>query len=80
LQEKNTRLTARWENEEGGDGAIKKLQEQLDQKQVELEQAQRQGNWEVGRAHSYGDMRDLKAPDRAGPEAPARLTKSGRRW
>src|SRR5580704_9895291 len=42
LQEKNTQLAARWENEIGAMRAIKQLQEKLDQKQTELEQAQRQ--------------------------------------
>ncbi len=46
LQEKNTQLTARWENEVGAMRAMKQLQEQIDAKQVELEQAQRQ--WELG--------------------------------
>ena len=32
------RLTARWENEKGAMDAIKKLQEELDHKQTELEQ------------------------------------------
>jgi len=59
LQEKNTRLTARWENEKGAMDAIKKLQESLDQKQVELEQAQRQGNWEAAARIKNGDVRDL---------------------
>src|SRR5687767_5563990 len=60
LQEKNTRLTARWENEKGAMDRVKHLQEQLDRKQVELEQAQRQGNWEVAARIQYGEMRDLK--------------------
>src|SRR5213592_3875344 len=47
LQERNTQLTARWENEKAVLNAIKQIQEQIDHKQVELEQAQRQGNWEA---------------------------------
>jgi ATP-dependent Clp protease ATP-binding subunit ClpB len=61
LQEKNTALTARWESEKGAMDSIKTLQEQLDHKQTELENAQRQGNWEVAARIQYGDMRDLKA-------------------
>jgi len=60
LREKNSRLTARWENEKGAMHRIKQLQEELDRKQVELEQAQRQGNWEVAARIQYGDMRELK--------------------
>ena len=60
LQEKNAHLTARWENEKGAMHRIKQLQEELDRKQVELEQAQRQGNWEAAARIQYGDMRELK--------------------
>jgi ATP-dependent Clp protease ATP-binding subunit ClpB len=60
LQETNTRLTSQWENEKGALNAIKELQQQLDQKQTELEQAQRQGNWEVAARIQYGDLRDLR--------------------
>ena len=41
--------------------AIKQLQEAIDHKQTELEQAQRQGNWEAAARIQYGEMRDLKA-------------------
>src|SRR4051794_3029682 len=47
LQTKNTQLTARWENEKGIIDAVKHLNEELERKQVELEQAQRQGRLEV---------------------------------
>jgi ATP-dependent Clp protease ATP-binding subunit ClpB len=60
LQEKNTQLSARWENEKGTIDAVKQLNEQLEQKQVELEQAQRQGNWEAAARIQYGEMRELK--------------------
>src|SRR3989440_2420791 len=61
LQERNTQLTARWENEKGALNAIKQIQEQIDHKQVELEQAQRQGNWEAAARIQYGELRDLRA-------------------
>ncbi|MBV8782157.1 MAG: AAA family ATPase, partial [Phycisphaerae bacterium] len=60
LQERNTRLTTQWENEKGAMDAIKSLQQQIDHKQTELEQAQRQGNWEVAARIQYGELRDLK--------------------
>jgi ATP-dependent Clp protease ATP-binding subunit ClpB len=60
LQEKNTHLTARWDAEKGTMNKVKQLQEQLERKQVELEQAQRQGNWEAAARIQYGEMRDLK--------------------
>ena len=59
LQERNTQLTSRWENEKGAMNRIKQLQEELDRKQIELEQAQRKGDWEVAARIQYGDMRDL---------------------
>ena len=58
LQEKNSQLSARWENEIGAMRKIKELQEQIDAKNVELEQAQRQGNWEVAARIQYGELRD----------------------
>jgi ATP-dependent Clp protease ATP-binding subunit ClpB len=60
LQEKNSGLTARWENEKGAMDAIKQLRNDIDQKQVALEQAQRQGNWEAAARIQYGEMRDLR--------------------
>src|SRR5687767_7071795 len=61
LKTRDAQLTARWENEVGTLRAVKNLQEQLDAKQVELEQAQRAGNWEAAARIQYGEMRDLKA-------------------
>jgi ATP-dependent Clp protease ATP-binding subunit ClpB len=60
LREKDTALTARWENEKGAMNAIKTLQGELDTKQVELENAQRQGNWEVAARIQYGELRDIR--------------------
>ena len=70
LQEKNTRISARWENEVGAMRAIKTLQEKMDEKRVELEQAQRQGNWEAAARIQYGELRDLQ---RQIDEAQARI-------
>src|SRR5258706_3693347 len=61
LRERDTALTARWENEKGAMEAIKRIQEEIDRRQIELENAQRQGNWEVAARIQYGEMRDLKA-------------------
>jgi len=60
LQEKNAQLTARWENEVGALRKIKAIQELIDRKNVEFEQAQRQGNLEVAARIQYGELRDLK--------------------
>ncbi len=59
LQEKNRGLSARWENEKGAMDAIKKIRSEIDHKQVELEQSQRQGNLEVAARIQYGELRDL---------------------
>jgi ATP-dependent Clp protease ATP-binding subunit ClpB len=60
LKTEDAQLTARWENEVGTLRAVKTIQEKLDAKQVELEQAQRQGNYEAAARIQYGEIRDLK--------------------
>src|SRR4029450_2141650 len=55
------RPTAQWESERGVLNVIKQLQEQIERKQVELEQAQRSGNWEAAARIQYGELRDLQA-------------------
>jgi ATP-dependent Clp protease ATP-binding subunit ClpB len=77
LQEKNTRLTARWENEVGAMRGIKKLQEQLDNKQAELEQAKREGKLEVAARIQYGEMRELQTKSEQAQKRLHDLTKSG---
>ncbi len=77
LQEKNTALTSRWEAEKGAMDAIKNIQEQIDRKQVELEQAQRQGNWEAAARIQYGELRDLKAKLEAAENKVREMTKEG---
>ncbi len=61
LQEKNTALTARWDSEKGAMDAIKSLQQQLDSKQTELEDAKRNGNWEAAARIQHGEMSALTA-------------------
>jgi len=77
LQEKNTQLTARWENEVGVMRASKTLQEKMDQKKVELEQAQRQGNWEVAARIQYGELRDIQRQIDDATAKMRELTKDG---
>ena len=59
LKERDTQFTTRWENEKGVMNAAKRLREEIDRKQVELEQAQRQGNWEQAARIQYGELREL---------------------
>ncbi len=77
LQQRNTELSARWETEKGAMDAMKTVQQELDRKQVELDQAQRQGNWEVAARIQYGDMRDLKAQLEGAEKKLHELTASG---
>src|SRR5207248_3635932 len=60
LNEQQMPLRTRWENEKAAMNAVKTTQEEIDRKQVELEQAQRQGNWEAAARIQYGELRDLK--------------------
>src|SRR5436190_11488590 len=77
LQTKNAQLTARWENEVGAMRRIKHLQEQINKKQVELEQAQRQGQLEVAARIQYGELRDLNRQLEDAQKKLRDLTKDG---
>ncbi len=77
LQERNTAFTARWENEKGAMDRVKSLRNEIDRKQVELEQAQRQGKLEVAARIQYGELRDLAAKLAAGEEAIRQVTAAG---
>ena len=77
LQERNTALSARWENEKGTMDKVKSLRSEIDRKQVELEQAQRQGRLEVAARIQYGELRDLATKLAAGEEAIRRMTAAG---
>ncbi|MEX0742583.1 MAG: AAA family ATPase, partial [Phycisphaeraceae bacterium] len=60
LRERNHRLTSQWESEKGLLDNIKHIREQIDAKQVELEQAQRAGNLEQAARIQYGEMTQLR--------------------
>src|SRR5256886_1766352 len=77
LNEQQTPLRARWENEKAAMNAIKTTQEEIDRKQVELEQAQRQGNWEAAARIQYGELRDLKQKLLDAENRIRELTRSG---
>ncbi|MCC6239760.1 MAG: ATP-dependent chaperone ClpB [Phycisphaerales bacterium] len=78
LQEKNTHLTSRWENEKGAIQHAKQLREDLERKKVELEQAQRQGNWEVAARIQYGDVRELTKQIKAAEDKLHELARDGK--
>ena len=59
LNEQNRVLTAQWEIEKRELDEIKAVKEEIDRKQVELEQAQRAGNLEQAARIRYGELREL---------------------
>src|SRR5216110_2977124 len=77
LQEQITPLRARWENEKGAMRRLKQLQEQINKKQVELEQAQRQGQLEVAARIQYGELRELNRQLEDAQKKLRDLTKDG---
>ncbi len=60
MQEKFSHLNARWEKERGVLVQIKKLQEALEAKRTELEQAQRAGDLERAARIRYGELTELE--------------------
>jgi ATP-dependent Clp protease ATP-binding subunit ClpB len=60
LRERNNALTARWDVEKSELDAVKGIREQIDRKQVELEQAKRRGDFETASRIQYGEIRDLE--------------------
>lgn len=60
LNDKNNELTARWESEKNALNKVKELKQQLNDKQVELEQAQRSANWELAARIQYGEIAELE--------------------
>jgi ATP-dependent Clp protease ATP-binding subunit ClpB len=59
LNEENRRLTAQWEEEKKELDEIRAVKEEIDQKRVELEQAQRSGDLETAARIQYSDLREL---------------------
>ncbi len=60
LQERDRTLTAQWENEKGQLDTIKEIKQQVETKQTELEEAQRQGDLERAARIKYGELRELQ--------------------
>jgi len=60
LQEENRRLTAQWEEEKRDLDAVKTIRSQIEQRHVELDQAQRRGDLESAARIRYSDLRDLE--------------------
>ncbi|HXD02793.1 MAG TPA: ATP-dependent chaperone ClpB [Novosphingobium sp.] len=60
LEQQNAELTTRWQNERDKIAAEGKIKEQLDAARVELEQAQRQGDYAKAGELSYGRIPELE--------------------
>ncbi len=60
LQEKNRALTGKWEAEKKELDAVKHIREQIEERRVHLEQAQRRGDLETAARIQYGEIRDLE--------------------
>jgi len=78
LQTKNAQLTARWENESNVLKKMKQIQEKLNAKQTELEQAQRASQWEAAARIQYGEMRELNAQLKVAEEAAHKQNSEGK--
>lgn len=61
LQESVSELTQQWEKEKGEIDAVKKTQEELDSARIELDQAQRGGNFGRASELRFGIIPDLEA-------------------
>ncbi|KAI1382117.1 P-loop containing nucleoside triphosphate hydrolase protein [Hypoxylon crocopeplum] len=77
LQEEQKTLTERWEKERGEIDALKKVQEELDKARIELDQAQRSGNFARASELRFGVIPNLEqklprdgelGPDVQGPD------------
>jgi ATP-dependent Clp protease ATP-binding subunit ClpB len=60
LEKKSAELTALWQAEKDKLAGSSKIKEQLDHARIELEQAQRNGNWTRAGEITYGVMPDLE--------------------
>jgi ATP-dependent Clp protease ATP-binding subunit ClpB len=77
LNEKNRTVTAQWEIEKAELDEIKKVKEEIDRKQTELEQAQRNGELERAARIQYGELRELDARLKAAGEKLAKRQAAG---
>src|SRR5215831_21269657 len=60
LEERSAELTAQWRAEKDKLAGAQKLKEQLEQARVELEQAQRRGDWVKAGELTYGVVPELE--------------------
>jgi len=78
LNEKNRALSAQWEEEKAELDEIRLVKEEIDQKNTELEQAQRRGDLETAARIQYGELRDLDARLKRAEEVLAKRQQEGK--
>jgi ATP-dependent Clp protease ATP-binding subunit ClpB len=78
LEEQNTRLTAQWESERKVLEAVKAIKQAMQDKQTELEQAQRRGDLEQAARIQYGELVELRRKAEQAERRLAELVKSGK--
>jgi ATP-dependent Clp protease ATP-binding subunit ClpB len=61
LKEQSTQMKARWQQEKDADKRAASLRDQIDRTKMELEQAQRAGDWEKASRLQYETLRGLQA-------------------
>jgi len=69
LEEKSAELTAQWHAEKDKMASAQKLKEQIDQARIELEQAQRKGNYTRAGELTYAIIPDLERKLKSAEEA-----------
>ena len=77
LQGEFDQLHTRWENEHGMLQRIKQLKEDIEAKQTELEQAQRNGDLETAARIQYGELRELRGELESAENRAAELQQAG---
>ncbi len=77
LQEQNRSLTARWDEEKKDLDAVKNIRSEIEQKQTELEQAQRRGELERAARIRYGEIPELEKRIAQAEKAHAERAASG---
>jgi ATP-dependent Clp protease ATP-binding subunit ClpB len=68
LRERSMQLTTRWQTEKEAIGGLRKIKEQIDQAQTEMEQAERKADLATAARLRYGMLRELETK-RAAAEA-----------
>ncbi len=77
LREKSAHLTARWGIEKKAIAELRAIKEEIDQTQVEMEQAERRADLEKAARLRYGTLRELESRQEAAESQLKRLNEEG---